>query len=595
MSQESRIRVLSDNVANKIAAGEVVERPAAVLKELMENAVDAGARRIDVVLSGGGRKLIQVQDDGCGMGRDDALLCIERHATSKIRDVDDIECVGTLGFRGEALAAIASVSRFRLTTGTGGSDVGNRLAVNGGKLEDVSETGCARGTVIEVRDLFYNVPARRKFLRTDQTELGHLRTVFNNQALANPAIGMSLTVDGSLLHRLAPGAALIERIIELCGPGIRDGLVEVSFNYNGVTVAGMISRPVLHRADRSEQYVFINRRAASAPVVMYALREGYQGLLPNGRHPVVFLYLDMAAADVDVNVHPTKREVRFRRSNAVRDAVMGAIRDALGVNIAPAVDNLPLPEVQAPQVLHRQLSIDGLPQFPAFDYPRKNISKDNGDSAAVVGSLENAGAGEVMPPSIESQLWRWCRVVGQVGGLYVLLETDDGMVVMDPHAAHERVLYEDMLKSGSKAENAVQALLMAETVTLPPRETALLVRHLGLLTEMGFGIEVFGDNAFKVESLPAVVAGVAPRALIDEILLEFKEGRMTGHGMRRREEAVARAACRAAVKGRSKLSMRELEQLVTDLAQCEMPYTCPHGRPALVFTSFRELERKFGR
>ncbi len=585
--------MLSDNVANKIAAGEVVERPAAVLKELMENAVDAGARRIDVTISSGGRKLIQVQDDGRGMGRDDALLCIERHATSKIRDVDDIECVGTLGFRGEALAAIASVSRFKLTTGTGGNAAGTRLAVNGGKLEDVADTGCARGTAIEVRDLFYNVPARRKFLRTDQTELGHLRTVFNNQALANPAIGMSLTVDGSFLHRLAPDAELLERVIELCGPDVREGLVEVSFEYSGVKVGGMISRPVLHRADRSEQYVFINRRAASAPVVMYALREGYQGTLPNGRHPVIFLYLELAAADVDVNVHPTKREVRFRRSNAVRDAVMGAIRDALGVHTRPAADNLPLPEPQAPRVLHRQLNIAGLPQFPAFDYPRKSSA---GDGALHSGAPSGGTQGDaVMPPSIETQLWRWCRVVGQVGGLYVLLETDDGMVVMDPHAAHERVLYERMLKTGAQAENAVQALLMAETVTLPPREAALLGRHLDLLTKMGFGVEVFGDNTFKVESLPAVVAGAAPRALVDEILLEFKEGRAAGHGMRRREEAVARAACRAAVKGRSKLSLQELEQLVADLAQCEMPYTCPHGRPALIFTSFRELERKFGR
>lgn len=599
MSSETRIRLLSDNVANKIAAGEVVERPAAVLKELMENAIDAGARRIDVQIAAGGRKLILVQDDGVGMGRDDALLSIERHATSKIREADDIERVQTLGFRGEALAAIASVSRFRLTTCAAGEAVGTRLQVNGGKLQAVDDTAGPSGTCIEVRDLFYNIPARRKFMRTDQTELSHLRTVFNNQALANCGVGMSLTVDGVELHRFAPGAVPAERINELCGPELHSGLMEAVYEHSGVKVSGMISRPVLHRADRSEQYVFINRRAASAPVVMYALREGYQGLLPSGRHPVVFLYLSLPAGDVDVNVHPTKREVRFRRSNAVRDAVIGAIRQTLG-GIGREVDkgvaddsDISLPPVAAPRALHRQLQIKGMPQAGVFRYPGGGMRTLPPETGSGDGGIEQQPATD--EAGDRPVLWQWCRVVGQIGGLYVLLETDEGMVVMDPHAAHERVIYERMLKSGNSASAVIQALLLPETVNLPPREAALLARHLELLRGMGFGIEVFGDNTFKVESLPAALGNAPADVLLQEIILGIKEGRSAGKQMKRIEETVARAACRAAVRGRNVLGLDELEQLVADLAQTEMPYTCPHGRPSLIFTSFRELQRKFGR
>jgi DNA mismatch repair protein MutL len=615
-ARPAQIRLLPDAVINKIAAGEVVERPASVLKELMENAVDAGATQIDVEIVSGGRKLVAVSDNGSGMDRDNALLAIERHATSKIRDVNDIEHIATLGFRGEALAAIASVSRFRLVTALREGAAGTEVNINGGRLQDVRDTGCPPGTRIEVRDLFFNVPARRKFLRSYETEQAHLRSTFIVMALAHPQVGMSLKADDRDLHRLAEGATPEQRLRDLFGADYVRHMRPVQHRALEGQVTGFVGLPSFNRPDRTEQYVFINGRAATAPVLSFAIREAYHSLLPDKRQPCLVLFLEIDPTQVDVNVHPTKREVRFRDNEAVREAVMNAIRNTLRQNqvaAAPGLDagqpfqsasiaragDPPVAPFPAKSV---QLEITDLPAMPVFAYPRISASLDRMAAPAERDAPSSAGPapdGRSESPATaasgKASPWGWCRLVGQVGGLYVLLETEEGFVVMDPHAAHERILYERFMADVLKGAVKSQALLIPETVNLQTQDAARLRKNAKLLREMGFGIEEFGGSAFVVDAMPSYFAGSSAESLLVEVSHTLEQMGSRGGTGRWREEAVAQAACKAAVKARQKLNLSEIERLVADLTRTELPYTCPHGRPTLIFTSFKELDKKFGR
>jgi len=608
MSAAAHIHLLPTHVANKIAAGEVVDRPASIVKELLENALDAGATQVDVEIVSGGRKLVAVRDNGSGMDRDDALLSVERQATSKIRDVDDIERISTLGFRGEALAAIASVSRFRLVTRVAGDEAGTELLISGGKIRDVTDTGCPVGTSIEVRDIFFNVPARRKFLRTHQTELGHVRAMFILQALGNPAVGMSLKVDGRETYALAPvsGAAdadgcplLDDRLRDLFGSDYLHNLRSVNYHGKETAVRGFVSLPALSRSDRGEQFIFVNGRATSAPLLNYAIREGYQTLLPKDRHPSVFLFLAIAPDLVDVNVHPTKKEVRFRHPSEVRDTVIAGIREALGPGAAPVVTdrNEARPAGPMRATTEVSLAIEDLPPTRTFRYPRVTIegAAPPTEEIPVFGAPPRPEADGESGPDEGAAPWTWCRVIGQVGSLYVLLETEDGYVTMDPHAAHERVLFERYLADLLRRKMQTQALLMPETIELQPKDAIRLRKNMDLFKEMGFGISEFGADTFVVDALPAHFADTSARSLLAEIALTLEQAGARGGTEEWRRESIARAACKSAVKARDKLTLEEIEQLVVDLAKAEMPYTCPHGRPTLIFTSFKELNRKFGR
>lgn len=612
MSDARHIQVLSIHVANKIAAGEVVDRPASVVKELMENALDAGGTQIDLEVVAGGRKLVAVSDSGRGMNRDDALLSIERQATSKIRDVDDIEHIATLGFRGEALAAIASVSRFRLVTCQQGDVTGTELVITGGRIQEVNDIGAPGGTRIEVRDLFFNVPARRKFLRAYQTELSHIRNCFITQALAHPEVGMSLKVDGRMTYQLSAGDALANRVRELFGTEYLTQMREVSAECGDIGVAGFVSGPGFHRADRAEQYLFVNSRSTSAPVLNYAIREAFRTLIPDNRHPCVFLFLTMPTDLVDVNVHPTKREVRFRKPSDVRDAVIHAVRKSLPEDASRDSDKAQEESVTPAEkpTAEVQLSITDLDPGHTFHYPRMSgpeaqpavaatrpfsgrvgDSGEQGDAVASANTVEAKEEG----PDLSSAPWSWCRVLGQVAGQYVVLETEDGMVLMDPRAAHERVIFETLMKQAEQGDVAVQQLLMPENVELPPRDVALLRKHLDVVRSLGFGISEFGGNSLLVDALPQCLGTVSAREVLAEMphVLE-QAGVRRGQG-RWREESVAQAASRAAVTGRRKFTLQEIEKLVIDLAGCEMPYTNPRGRPTLIFTSVQELNKKFGR
>ena len=604
MSTESIIRVLPDQIVNKIAAGEVVDRPSSVLKELMENAIDAGATQIDVEVVSGGKKVISVADNGKGMTRDDALLCIERHATSKIRDVHDIEKVQTLGFRGEALAAVASVSRFSVKTRPADEVAGTEIIVNGGKMVDVTEAGTPPGTTIKVRNLFFNVPARRRFLRTDQTELTHVRKVFNIYALGHAHVGMSLRVDEREVNRLTPGASLDQRLRELFSGELTANLLPVNHVTDEMKITGHVGLPQVRRNDSSEQYIFINGRPASAPLISYALNQAYHSLIPKGKYPVVFIFVAINPELVDVNVHPTKKEVRFRRPLDIRDAMIEAVRNALAqrsrVEEEATIDLSEESQKPEPRFVDVPLlQIEDMPQPHTFHYPRIPLAQEEVRVAAtdrVQMADSKVGAAVEEPVTDESTgPWSWCRVVGQVGGLYVILETEDGMVLMDPHAAHERVMFERFMARVVRQEVKGQGLLAPVSVELSPTEAMTVRKNLPLLQNMGFGVSDFGADTFIVDAVPGFMSKLDVSLALSDIAGNLSQGGARGGTPRWAEEKVAQAACKASVKARDKLSLAEIEQLVIDLAKTEMPYTCPHGRPTLIYMSYNELDRKFGR
>jgi len=599
MSDGGHIRLLPTDVANKIAAGEVVERPASILKEILENSIDAGATQIDVEIVSGGTRLVSVADNGSGMNRDDALLSIERHATSKIFTAADIEHIHTLGFRGEALAAISSVARFRLLTRRHADLAGTELIVSGGKLLDVKEAGGPPGSTIEVRDLFFNIPVRRKFLRSPQTETVHVRQMFLLQALAWPAVGMSLTLDGRCSWSLAAGASPQERIRDLFGKEIVTKLCAIEKTSGEVKLSGFVSLPELTRGDRTEQYVFVNGRPATAPVISYAINEAFHSLIAEGRHPYVFLYLELEPELVDVNVHPTKREVRFRNPSEVRDSIIATIRAALsGAGAAFVAGKAIAPDSSASheeQVVLPVFKIDDLPPSRVFSYPRLPPIEPRPPQLHPGEKGGGAGVTGVVAPPVPKGPWTWCRVIGQIGGLYVLLETEDGYVVMDPHAAHERVLFEEIMQSLEQGNVESQGLLSPVTVELQPRDAMVVRKNLELIKKMGAGVSEFGGDTFVVDALPQGMDGMNIQELLIDMARHLETSGERGSHTRWREEAIAQAACKAAVKARDRLSLREVEELVVALASAEMPYTCPHGRPTLIYTSFKELARKFGR
>ena len=639
------IRALSPVVANQIAAGEVVERPASVVKELVENAIDAHATRIEVIVTAGGRKLVSVADDGVGMVRDDALMCLERQATSKIRTSEDIAAITTMGFRGEAIPSIASVSRFRLRTRPRALDAGTEVEVVGGQLVDVRDCGCPAGTLVEVRDLFFNLPARRKFLRTYQTEQALVRTMFNTLALANPGIAFSLKSDGMLLHELPPCDSFEDRLRDLYGPELFERLRPVDASLAGVRVWGFAGLPDCTRADRSEQFFFVNHRPATAPAIHAAVREAYPPL-DAGRRPVFFLFLDLDPASVDVNVHPAKREVRFRQPAAVREAVILALRRALVAPGAPEPTGGPgdftpqwdaspaggpgnpappwgatspagelggqRPPSFAPvaPLVERPLPFPlpddplaptvPLPQRPAFPLPSGATppQTESGNPAPLPSTPQPPTSQGAPAPIYEAPAgapWKWCRPLGMLGDGYALLETDDGLVVLEPRAAHMRVLYENLLDAAAaEAPPPSQRLLLPESVELPPLDAARVRARLAVFRAMGFGIEPLDGDAFLVDALPPLLSGVPCRTLLADIASGMEEVGAKKGRERPVEEAGARAAAKAAVPTRARLDPAELRHLVQALARCRMPYTSPFGKPTVVLFSYRELSRKFG-
>ncbi len=595
MPPDGHIRLLPNHVANKIAAGEVVERPASVLKELLENALDAGATRIEVTVTAGGRNLVSVRDNGCGMNREDALLSLERHATSKIRDVDDIERIATLGFRGEAIPSIASVSRFTLTTRREDAEEGTRLVVNAGILAEVKDCGAPPGTCIEVRDLFCNVPARRKFLRAFVTEEGHVRAAFTVHALAHPDVGFSLNLDGREIYRFPPGATLEERVRDLFGASFAESLVPIASDVNGVRVHGYAERPDHDSSLRRDQFVFVNGRPATAASITYALREAYPRQRTDAR-PALVLFIDLPPEQVDVNVHPAKREVRFRRSADVRDAILAAFAPQRGENPVVLKSDLPMPESQSPASAPQPFAVPFQPSLPHPIPPAPTVAlKCDPPETETPPETESPAAPiptDDPPLQTAAGPWRWFKFLAQTASGWVLLETDAGLVTLNPRAARERIAYEKLIDAH---EALTQPLLIPETVTLPPTESARIRNFLKELQAIGFAVEEFGRDTWKVDSVPSLLDGYPVPELLASIASDIAEAGAQRGGTRWRDELIAKSVARSYSRASLQLEPEAATQLVEELARTRMPYVSPRGRPVMTFTSNAELLRKFDR
>ena len=613
--RDGHVRVLPLHVANKIAAGEVVERPASVVKELVENAIDAGAKNIRISVTQGGRKLVSVQDDGCGMTKDDAVLSLERQATSKILDVDDIEEIDTLGFRGEAIPSIASVSRFTITTRRHDSDEGTLVAVNAGELAEVRAAGCPPGTLVEVRDLFCNVPARRKFLRSFATEESHVKSVFTIHALAHPAIGFSLVVDGRELYRLAPAAALADRVHDIFGPDFAADLIPLAAPSPSaaVRVSGYVERPNLSTPTRRDQYVFVNGRPATSPSIAYAVREAYPRRQGDAR-PALILFLDLPPNQVDVNVHPTKREVRFRDNVAVKRAVSDAIERALGLratsdvmtseagapSIAPvapaAAVDAPLPHcVTTSDTATRDSGLSQVTPVasPALSSPMTPVASRPLAPAPAPVEIELPIAAD----GADAKPWKWFKFLANTASGYLLIETDTGVVTINPHAARERIAYERLFSRSAEGRDSSalsQQLLIPETVHLPPVDSARISAALADIQSMGFKVEEFGRDTFKIDAVPQLIGSLSPADVLATVARDLAEGGAR-RGARWREELIAKSIARSFAGMSLALDESGATRLVEELAACRMPYVCPRGKPIMIFTSTRELDRKFAR
>lgn len=611
----STIRILTDEVANRIAAGEVIERPASVVKELVENALDAGADRISVRIDDGGSRLIQVSDNGCGMDRDDVLMCIEPHATSKIRESADIDCIRTLGFRGEALPSIASVSQFELQTRTADAVAGTQLLVNGGTLEDVCECGCPPGTTVRVKRLFYNMPARRKFLRRKTTEESHVHETLLLHALGMPSVSFELHAEGRCLLRTSANADSEARAAMLLGREAAANLLRVNYQESGITVRGLISRPGLTRSSRREQRLFVNGRPAGAAVLYTALRDTYGSLVMKGRYPPVLLHIEVPPDQVDVNVHPGKKEVRFRNPRQLGDIVSAAVRRSLqdAARIPGGIPRTappPDPEKQPEAVPEPQT--EAAPPAPPAPQTNPTLPWPEQQRANVPPSPAPAHTQHPHPPETPADTPAPAeppppttapvssgnpvlslRIIGTFADTYLVAEGDAGLVLIDQRAAHERILYERLLASRDQERQLRQSLLMPATVELSPAQSRILQQNLEQLDHLGFTIEKFGGNTFLVRAVPAQL----PCEQLDEFLHDALQQLEDSGRTRKRvdETTLAQIASRSAVSTSRVLSDTEIDRLLADLARTEMPYTGPTGRPVMVNLPFADIARRFGR
>jgi DNA mismatch repair protein MutL len=608
----SRIRLLPETVASQVAAGEVVERPASVAKELIENSIDAGARKIDIVIRRGGISLVRVIDDGWGMDRDDALLSLERHATSKIRSAADLQAVATLGFRGEALPSIASVSRFRLTTREAGAVAGTEIVVNGGKIDIVRDGGEAPGTQVEVRSLFYNLPARRKFLRSENTESRNIEHQIHLQAIGHRQIGFSLLRDDRMLFQLPAATTLGDRIRDLFGIELLERLVEVNGTpSDNIRISGFIGQAGLSRQRRTQQLVFVNGRAIESGLLTAAMREGYHTALMKGQFPVTFLFLEIDPASVDVNVHPAKREVRFRDPTAVREAIVHSIQQTLERGRvewqdrfrAPATvpgDEAPKlklrPEVSAPAEYHRELPHLGPTVAGVVNPGGPRVPETVGQAPRLpTPPVDSASEAHALQRSQRLAGQQQFQIIGVLNKLYVLMENADGLVLVDQHAAHERILFEELRRRMEEQGVPTQKLLLPQTFDVPPRDADWIERNISILQKMGIGIESFGPGTFKVDSLPGFLSVSDPAQFMRKVIDDLKSAGNSSSPMRLGEEMIAKTVCRHAVKANDPLRYPEIEKMIRDLLECDLPYCCPHGRPTMIQISLAELEKKFGR
>jgi DNA mismatch repair protein MutL len=618
----SKIRVLADHVANQIAAGEVVERPASVAKELVENSIDAGAKRITIEIEAGGRRLLKVSDDGEGMVRDDAILAFERHATSKIRDTEDLAAIGTLGFRGEALASIASVAKVELITCTEDAKAATRVTIDGGRMRDVKDAAHPRGTTIAVRDLFFNIPARRKFLRSEATETFHLTNLVTHYALAHPEIAFTFVNNGREVVRAATAKDLRERAYQIFGEEFLENLLQVNGGDAQVArVTGYVSAPRDRRTSRDSQYLFVNRRFVRDRMIGRSLSEGYRSILPHGVYPAALLFIETPLEEVDVNVHPAKTEVRFRRQAAVADAVREAVRTALAsASYVPAPEPPPLPE----PMMTATASVSSFTPQPRIEFvpppsPPVPIEprvppEPSGDEiardidvmiqSAMIQSSPSARsvalpplnsaeklAREVTPESLSTNI----RPLGQLEESFIIATDDEGLLLIDQHVAHERILFDKYRALEAERRSESQQLLVPETFDLTPAQAAVFDDLAPELEKYGFELMRLSGRTVAIKAIPGDLPGGEARNMLAELLDTVDAEKKNSARETLRDEIAASLACHAAIKVNMPLAPEKMRWLIDRLLQTSSPTTCPHGRPVILRLRTRDILKGFHR
>jgi DNA mismatch repair protein MutL len=665
-----RIHVLSENVANKIAAGEVVERPASVAKELLENSLDAGSTRIRIQVEAGGKKLIQITDNGCGMVRDDALLAFERHATSKIRDAEDLLSVATLGFRGEALPSIASVSRLRLETRAPDEDSGTIVEINGGKIFSVEEAGLPAGTSISVRDLFFNIPARKKFLKAESTELSHIASLVTHYALAHPDKHFELHSATNAMLVAPPVAGYSERVYQVFGKEVLDQLIPIAAlqpleriglpqpppwrrkeiertslqseeaaegndaaasSFGELRVHGFVSKPEIQKLNRNSIYVFVNGRLIRDRLIQHAITEAYRNILPPTVFPVVLLFLDLPKGEVDVNVHPSKTEVRFRQQSVMHDFVRDSIRAALmkarpvpqfaveisahpsaspsliagGQSVAADASGAwrsaysPAPsqsfnlQAPAPPPISERFqfgegfSVDGNAALSLVRAPEPVIIANDSCAPPIA---DEADAPSDLAPALAS-----LKPLGQIRDSFILAVNPEGLWIVDQHVAHERVLFEKILKQRAAQKVESQRLLLPLVIELTPAQQAVFTEISDELTKNGFEVEPFGARSVAVKIAPAGIEAPAVEHMLHELLDQFSREEQALNLEKIRARIAASIACHAAIKVNMPLAQNKMEWLLAELAKTDCPMSCPHGRPVVLRYSLKDIQKAFKR
>jgi DNA mismatch repair protein MutL len=648
----SKIRVLPDSLANKIAAGEVVERPASIVKELIENSIDAGAKSIEIAVESGGRRLIRISDNGEGMSRDDAILAFERHATSKLKTAEDLEAIVTLGFRGEALASIASVAKVRLRTQTATDIVGSEIEISGGRMLNVRDVAFTPGAEFEIRELFFNVPARRKFLKSEATESFHIANLVTHYALANPNLSFRLTNNNRESIRTTPAADLRERAYQLFGGEFIASLIEVGGEAGEMRVRGFVSSPSATRTTKDSQYFFINGRYVRDKVVSRALIEAYRAMIPAGVYPSAMLFVEMPPHEVDVNVHPAKTEVRFVRSTIVHDLIRDAVRSAIGSSKAavklfakpepppapttaetfrshvfgekpPPISREELREafkIQAPTSIPQQSKMD---LSGSDDQVGAEISKDSFSESVVSENVESIveapttiepdpmqlyghrlgclGAkatdsnSQLKPAQSLTLIADEVNPLGQMHNSFIIATDRTGLLLIDQHVAHERILFEQHWNALRRKKVETQRLLIPETLDLSPAQAAAFDQLLPELEENGFELGRLSGRTIAIKAVPAILGAGVARTLLLELLDAIEENRRGLSLDELRAEIAASLACRAAIKINMQLAPEKMRWLIDELMKKENPATCPHGRPIILRITSREIERGFQR
>lgn len=606
--ESCRIVLLDDLTASRIAAGEVVERPASALKELVENAIDAGATRIDVDWEASGTKMLHVGDNGHGMTPQETALSIQRHATSKIRSAEDLDTVVTLGFRGEALPSIASVCHFRLVSSTGGEAV--ELRASGGEIEDVFSTVRERGTDVWVHNLFFNQPARGKFLKSLTTENAQSMEIVSRLAIAHPEIAFRVTVDGREAMRTSGSGRTDETVAEVLGPAVAREFVPIRSETDDVRVTGFVSRPTLTRPTRGGQSFWVNRHPVNNRVLLHGFDAGYRAVLPTDRHPYCVIMVEVPPGLVDVNVHPRKADVRFQREQAIHSAVYHAVRDGLlAADLKPGFDTEPLLPAPGFGEMHPLLPFQGVPltftpppPMPTTTLMPVQRADDEDRLDEEVDPFERPGVRPSPspeapePPPSPTPLSKPFRVLGQIQNTFLVVEGERGLMLVDQHVAHERVLYEELDRQMASGAPEQQHLLLPLTVTLEPREFAAWNSHRDALTTAGFEMEEFGPEAVLIRAVPALLAARFSERDFRDLLNDLAEGGAVGqrnHDLR--DHILSTASCKAAIKAGAPLQPEEMAGLMEALFKTANPYLCPHGRPIILHLSVDELMKRFQR